>query len=1078
MTRISIFLYALWTIVGFAQAGSSNLLVSGDFQILEPWRANDHLRKTGKVTLLPNGQGVTIQNPAIDLDGSLYQDVATGGHGSFAWSARIKGGGMMRASMAFVSLDARGETLEIVTPTKVKGRWSSFKGTLRVPEGTTTLRTVLSVLDGECSFANVELRKADGPPPKPAPKPGEGKGAAPRPTQAATAPGPFTGFSVTELPVERSFWELFCDDLDGDGKPEIVGCDVDGVVTIRRDASPAMSRYAAGALVYQFAAADLDADGVKEILMSSVDPKIPLTAIDLKGTVVCRFDGTGGPDRLAAGDMDGDGHPEIAVSLDNGRPGSGVAAGVALFDHQGKRLWQKSQPLRNIAIGDLLPGGGQELVAGGPGVEFRAYDTAGKELKAFSAGAGLLEQFELADIDGDMATEVVASFKTEGRGDRMTLVCLREGKALWETTVTLAIPGATDASAWHACGDFDPTRPGLETVLVGTHCVAMVDARGQLAYHSRPGGIGEYWERWTPDGINSLDIAFWDGPEPHLYLSSSRFRHRACYRLRYGGRDQFAAFKTPDEERHLDALYDAVKYCPALPAAGHEKVKVFMALSDFARAPEKTLREYRAALSAMEAPSLEYLVMYEASDLLGHERGFKLTTDQIVARARLLEKVGIPFGYFATHGGQAWITREAIRRSKEAAPKMFRFLYIAENLETLYSPLYEDVLRWTEGALDFCASHGMKMIFKEKHDVWGLLPSDPEVSRILFNPKYRDVTVPIWSSNQPYQPEIQLGGMLGLRLAGWCREIGMSTQYWNWHEWGRYPRGIRDVSAAYACPSDIILRLELVGLALGGTWIHVEGGQPYLRPDLREGVVPTARRHRELAYELIRKNLITAGTAPANLSRTALVRSFHPALSEGKAQQKKVAYPYYDRNSEALRKGLIPARYMFEPYPAYAFPRLAYATEWNAGTCFPQTPNGWLPVLPPEAWPLPGHEAIRTDGEHVVINGAPKSAEPAASLVADLIARGAAAIPLRATGACMILQAMPDAPDSYVATLIDPGYLAPTGIVAKVTSAQAPISGVTDLVSGAPVKSSGRDCTVEIQPGAFRILRFDLGQGQ
>ena len=220
---------------------------------------------------------------------------------------------------------------------------------------------------------------------------------------------------------------------------------------------------------------------------------------------------------------------------------------------------------------------------------------------------------------------------------------------------------------------------------------------------------------------------------------------------------------------------------------------------------------------------------------------------------------------------------------------MFRFLYIAENLETLYSPLYKDVLKWTDQMLDFCAEHGMKMIFKEKHDVWGLLPSDPEVSRILFSPAHRDVAVPIWSSNQPYQPEIQWGGMLGLRLAGFCREIGMSTQYWNWHEWGRYPRGIRDVSAAYVCPSDIMLRLELVGLALGGTWVHVEGGQPYLRADLRKGVAPTALRHRELAYELIRKNLITPGMPPLNLSQTALVRSFHPALNQGKLQQRKVA---------------------------------------------------------------------------------------------------------------------------------------------------------------------------------------------
>jgi hypothetical protein len=48
--------------LGLAEAQSNNLLVSGNFQTLKPWQANDNLQKAGKVTLLPKEQGVLIHN--------------------------------------------------------------------------------------------------------------------------------------------------------------------------------------------------------------------------------------------------------------------------------------------------------------------------------------------------------------------------------------------------------------------------------------------------------------------------------------------------------------------------------------------------------------------------------------------------------------------------------------------------------------------------------------------------------------------------------------------------------------------------------------------------------------------------------------------------------------------------------------------------------------------------------------------------------------------------------------------------------------------------------------------------------
>jgi hypothetical protein len=869
--------------------------------------------------------------------------------------------------------------------------------------------------------------------------------------------------------LDRPFWELFCADLDGDGKPELIGCDVDGIVTVRHEGGAPRLRFDAGALVYQFAAADLDGDGVQEIIYSSVDPKIAVRGVNLKGATVRTFAEVRGPERLAVGDLDGDGQPEIAVSVDHQRAGSGIAAGVAVYDRGGRKLWAKERMVRTFAFGDWVRGGGQELIVGGSNVEFTVHGAKGEELQRFAAQSALLEQFEVIDIDGDQSPEIVALYSA---GPRFGLLCHNGTRQLWDTPVTTSPKNSgTGASALIACGEFDPKTPGRETVVMSLHVVTVVDASGVLVYQGRSGGEGEYWQMWAPGGINSPDLAYFAGREPALYLSSSRFRHPAYYRIDYGRPDELAAFKVPDQEQHLEALHATVRAQPARPAQSAAKVKVFMAQSEFARVPEATLREYAAALRKLETPALEYLVMYEASDLLGHERGQKMTTDQIVERARLFEQVGIPFGYFATHGGQVWITREAIRRSKEVAPKMFRFLYIAENLETLYGPLYRDVLKWTDEALDFCAEHGMKMIFREKHDVWGLLPSDPEVFNVLFSPKHRDVTVPIWSTNQPYQPEIQLGGMLGLQAAGLCREFGMSTQYWNWHEWGRYPRGIRDISPTYVCPSDIILRLELMGVALGGTWVHVEGGQTYLRSDPRQGVVPLANRHRELVYEVVRKNLLSPGALPANLNAATLVRSFHPALEEGKARGRKVAYPYYERNSDALRQGFIPARYLFEPYAEDAFPRIAYHEDWNVRSCFPRTPFGWVPVLPPTAELRPGAPAIHTDGERVRLAGQWQSAATAANGVAEVLTRGAAGIPLAAPGTCLILQRDRQAGGRYVAVLIDPGYLAPTGVDTTLTARSGSIRRITDVVSGReiPVKADG--CPIRIEPGAFRLLQ-------
>jgi len=233
-------------------------------------------------------------------------------------------------------------------------------------------------------------------------------------------------------------------------------------------------------------------------------------------------------------------------------------------------------------------------------------------------------------------------------------------------------------------------------------------------------------------------------------------------------------------------------------------------------------------------------------------------------------------------------------------------------------------------------------------------------------------------------------------------------------------------------------------------------------------------RHREIAFELIRKNILVPGSAPVNMNKVSIVRSLNPEIVHAKEIRKQILYPYYDRNTEELRKGFIPARYIFEPYPAYSFPKIAYKSAWNASTCFPQNPFGWVPVLPPQAKQSSERSAIYTDGEKVKVGSDWENAENAESFVEKTISDGAGDIIVEAPGTCLIVQKDPVHEGVYTAIMIDPGYLAPTGVETTVLVKKGKIQKVTDMISGENIVHSGISCPVKILPGAFRILKFEI----
>ena len=219
---------------------AQNLIRSGDFQSLTSWERNETLRKFGEVKPLPDDRGVSIRNSRLNEDASLHQTVSADGSEWFSVSVRIKHGANTGSALALVALDASGRELRTFVPFKIghweSTRWDEYQKTINVPPKTRALRVELTVLDGSCSFSEVTLR--------PVPEP--------RKTEPRMELLKDQGFTVERLPAKRPLWEIFVDDLDGDGQAELVACDVDGLVTAGKPGEPPYLIYEPGALIYQF----------------------------------------------------------------------------------------------------------------------------------------------------------------------------------------------------------------------------------------------------------------------------------------------------------------------------------------------------------------------------------------------------------------------------------------------------------------------------------------------------------------------------------------------------------------------------------------------------------------------------------------------------------------------------------------------------------------------------------------------------------------------------------------------------------------------------------------------------------
>jgi hypothetical protein len=245
-------------------------------------------------------------------------------------------------------------------------------------------------------------------------------------------------------------------DLDRDGTLDLVVAEWAGVSALLGSGDGGFRRsvVAAGSPTF-VALADLNADGRLDVAWSDwVAATVTVALGNGDGTFTVKPSfaaGDTGPGGLAVGDLDKDGKVDLVVTTDSGAMvflgrGDGTFTAGALV-----ALLATMRPAaRRVALVDLDGDGRLDLVAGGFDLYLAQGNGDGTFQAATTRGAYGVNDFLIADLNGDGAPDVAAAFPTVYTGPRVGVFPNQAGALGYSVSTA----GPADPSAI-ASGDLD-----------------------------------------------------------------------------------------------------------------------------------------------------------------------------------------------------------------------------------------------------------------------------------------------------------------------------------------------------------------------------------------------------------------------------------------------------------------------------------------------------------------------------------------------------------------------------------------------------------------------------------------------
>jgi len=660
---------------------------------------------------------------------------------------------------------------------------------------------------------------------------------------------------------------------------------------------------------------DIDNDGVKELIVCPLDAEGNLVVLNADGTH--RFSYPNGGFVFAAAtvaDLENDGENEIIAGSFEGK--------IVVLKKDGTLLWEGAnlgRPIRSISVGDLGGDTKKEILVGLVTKPQHLYNYDGTfkwKYGPFFTGEAIID-----DYNGDGINEVIAS----GRSNDAPLHIYDYNR---NDILKSNVDNILDRPQM-VMGNF---LPGVATKQV------FLNARGT---HLRSGyrffDLAEEKSLVTAKDFRGGFLNLSKSPDDKkILLCSYGFQDNHFYEVTFddSGVNELDAFSRKaaglNTAKTYQDLNTALDNYDSNGTTNTSNGKTFYLYATSTNRSIQGMIDKYNDIKPFESDNLKAIVEFNAAHatVIGSSAPYNFT--KAIAIARDCEANKIPFTMEIAHGGVSKYDKNILQQICDVAPNYLHGFIVKEQIFRFpLSSSWPAYQTFCEDLMAICKKNDKKFMWGDHGEAWGATyPND----NWFFNTIIKDnvgTFVPIIRTNNPKNPATSIGGMVGLKRAGYIKNWGVSAQTWNFN-WNQ----VAFISSM--CPDDVVSRLSVLCATLGATYFHIES-KGFTRPEL---------------FKFFKKRLIE----PVDSEQ---IKSLSPIgiYADVPAERDPALYaingPRFSQFGDIYRHGFLSTRYSqqtldSEQYSAYLYnPTLNNATYGDAH--FPNNPYGYLTFMPVRA---------------------------------------------------------------------------------------------------------------------------------
>ena len=441
-----------------------------------------------------------------------------------------------------------------------------------------------------------------------------------------------------------------------------------------------------------------------------------------------------------------------------------------------------------------------------------------------------------------------------------------------------------------------------------------------------------------------------------------------------------------------------------------------------------------------------------------------LTRTEIAGIARKFEQAKCHFWVQVGHGCSPHLSVESVAAILDAAPEMCLGFVSAEDQqldETAY--YYEHHVR---PILELCLIHGKRFLPRNKNVWWCHWPADPGLRQTIFSGRYRSVLVPCVEDSNCRTTDADLAARVGMWLDGqvddWASRCSADwfsfNRAWEWESVMTGHPHLRYYVSQALLGSRVFMMLNGDRERTSGRWTRVgtEGIAPFLHM-LGRGLITPPTREQMKAISSVALNM--QGSSERFAQHGFNNHNYQTWNGDGSENQ-----PWaFDR---------LDCYWGMAPLPHTDVSTYLWGRTQRSAEHIPVSgPHGFVCIVPGRSPSGNGPWATiwTTDGDMLSKDGTAFTLEAAREAIRVDLETGMKTLPFRVEGK-VFCQIVAQEDGRYAICLMDPGWVDPANRSVVVYSQTAGTWVANDRLTGQTLGTVGTGLSVDVPAGVFRIL--------